>query len=200
MLLTKFNMKNTSGTALKIIMKRLKNLPYGDNSQEVQKIMEKYKNELAEMNTTRPIIPFKKLTSDAHLPSKGSAGAAGWDLYASLGEDDFLAIGGQGSYLVSTGVAVALPVGYVGLIFARSGLATKQGLRPSNCVGVIDSDYRGEIMVSLYNDTQQIQKIKNGERIAQLVVVPFLSFDIEEVDELDETERGTGGFGSTGRT
>ena len=101
--------------------------------------------------------------------------------------------------LVGTGLAAAIPEGYFGGIFARSGLASKQGLRPANCVGVVDADYRGEIKVALHNDTDQPQKIADGERIAQLVVLPFLAVSFQVTDELDETERGAGGFGHTGR-
>ena len=100
--------------------------------------------------------------------------------------------------MIGTGLAAAIPEGYFGGIFARSGLAAKQGLRPANCVGVVDADYRGEIKVALHNDTEQPHTIKGGERIAQLVVIPFLSLEFEEADELDETERGAGGFGHTG--
>ena len=96
-------------------------------------------------------------------------------------------------------MAAAIPEGYFGGIFARSGLAAKQNLRPANCVGVVDADYRGELKVALHNDSNQERRIENGERIAQLVVIPCLSLEFEEVEELDETERGEGGFGHTGR-
>ena len=102
------------------------------------------------------------------------------------------------TYLVHTGISVAVPEGYAGLIYARSGLATKKGLAPANKVGVIDADYRGEIMVALHNHSAQPAEIDNGERIAQMVITPFLTAEFVERDELDETERGTGGFGSTG--
>ena len=101
--------------------------------------------------------------------------------------------------MVHTGIAVAIPKGYVGLIFARSGLATKRGLAPANKVGVIDSDYRGELLVSLYNQSGKVQRLEPQERVAQLVIVPFLPVEYEEAETLDETERGDGGFGSTGR-
>ena len=99
---------------------------------------------------------------------------------------------------IGTGIACALPENTFGAIFARSGLATKQGLRPANCVGVVDEDYRGEIIVALHNDTDEIQMIQPYERIAQLVVMPFIPVEFNVVDELDTTERGNGGFGSTG--
>jgi len=101
--------------------------------------------------------------------------------------------------MVGTGLAMEIPEGYFGAIFARSGLASKQGLRPANCVGVVDSDYRGEFMIALHNDTDEERVIAGKERIAQMVVMPYLSVEFEEVEELNETERGEGGFGSTGR-
>jgi len=101
--------------------------------------------------------------------------------------------------MVGTGLAMEIPEGYFGAIFARSGLASKQGLRPANCVGVVDSDYRGEFMIALHNDTDEERVIAGKERIAQMVVMPYLSVEFEEVETLNETERGEGGFGSTGR-
>lgn len=101
--------------------------------------------------------------------------------------------------VIDTGIAVEIPDGYFGAIFARSGLATKQGLRPANCVGVVDSDYRGEIRVALHNDTDEAQFFSNGDRIAQLVLLPYLAAEFDESDELTDTERGSGGFGSTGK-
>ena len=99
---------------------------------------------------------------------------------------------------INTGICVEIPNGYFGAIFARSGLATKRGLRPANCVGVIDSDYRGEVIVALHNDTEKSESIHVGDRIAQLVILPYLPVEFEEVDELSNTDRGEGGFGSTG--
>jgi dUTP pyrophosphatase len=99
---------------------------------------------------------------------------------------------------IGTGIAVEIPEGYFGAIFARSGLATKRGLRPANCVGVVDADYRGELIVALHNDTEFPQEVSEGERIAQLVIIPHLSVRFVEVDDLSSTERGEGGFGSTG--
>jgi len=99
---------------------------------------------------------------------------------------------------IGTGIAMEIPEGYFGAIFARSGLATKRGLRPANCVGVVDSDYRGEIIVALHNDTEFPQEVSEGERIAQIVIIPYLPVDFTEVDNLSSTVRGEGGFGSTG--
>ena len=143
-------------------------------------------------------IQVKKLNPDAQLPTRGSAQAAGYDLYACI-PDGAVAIKPHATVKVGTGLAIAVPDGYFGAIFARSGLASKQGLRPANCVGVCDSDYRGEYIVMLHNDTDQPRTIENGDRIAQLVVMPYLSVSFTEVEELSETGRGDGGFGSTGR-
>ena len=137
-----------------------------------------------------------KLDKKAILPTYGSEFSAGADLYACLGEPVEIAPGE--AVLIHTGLAMEIPVGYAGLIFARSGLATKQGLAPSNKVGVIDPDYRGEIMVSLFNHSKESRVIEHGERIAQLVLTPFLTASWNEVDVLQETKRGAGGFGSTG--
>lgn len=142
-------------------------------------------------------IKVVKLQDNAVLPTRGSNQAAGYDLYACL-DDEQLTIAPQHTVLVGTGLAVAIPDGYFGAIFARSGLASKKGLRPANCVGVCDSDYRGEYKVALHNDSDSDQTITNGERIAQLVVLPYLPVTFELVDCLDNTERGDGGFGSTG--
>ena len=139
-------------------------------------------------------INFTRLNSNAIQPSHGSQWAAGYDLYSC------------GSYIIEphttlkigTGIAMEIPEGYFGAIFARSGLATKRGLRPANCVGVVDADYRGEIIVALHNDTAEAREIAAGERIAQIVIMPYLSVEFTEVDNLSSTERGEGGFGSTG--
>lgn len=143
-------------------------------------------------------IRIKKVKENAKLPTSGSAFAAGYDLYACM-EAQETVLAPHTTVMVGTGVAAAVPEGYFGGIFARSGLAAKQSLRPANCVGVVDSDYRGELKVALHNDSDQERRIENGERIAQLVVIPYLSLEFEEVAELDETERGEGGFGHTGR-
>lgn len=143
-------------------------------------------------------IKVKKLRVDAKLPTKGSVKAAGYDLYACGDDYNEATIYPHETFKVGTGLAMAIPDGYFGAIFARSGLATKQGLRPANCVGVVDSDYRGEVIVALHNDSNDAQTYHNGDRIAQLVIMPYLSADFDEVDELDNTERGNGGFGHTG--
>ncbi len=139
---------------------------------------------------------IKKLNEKAILPTYGTEFSAGADLYACMEEPVTIAPGE--SVLIHTGLAMAIPEGYAGLVFARSGLANKRGLAPSNKVGVIDSDYRGEVMVSLYNHSKEPQVIESGERIAQLVLTPYITAAWNLVDELDETERGAGGFGSTG--
>ncbi len=139
-------------------------------------------------------VRFKKLDSKARVPSYGSASAAGADLYALGGA---VLEPGQ-TLLIHTGIALEIPEGYAGLIYARSGLATKRGLAPANKVGVIDADYRGEIMVSLHNHSSELQTVEEGERIAQLVVTPFLRVEFNEVSDLSDTDRGAGGFGSTG--
>ena len=142
-------------------------------------------------------IQIKKLKEKAQLPSSGSAYAAGYDLYSCM-EEEQITIAPHTTVMVGTGLAVAIPEGYFGGIFARSWLAAKQNLRPANCVGVVDSDYRGEVKVALHNDSEEARIIGNGERIAQLVVLPYLSLEFEEVAELEETARGEGGFGHTG--
>lgn len=142
-------------------------------------------------------IKFKKLSDLAITPTKGSVAAAGYDLYAAIKEN--ITIPAHGTEKISTEIALELPEGTFGAIFARSGLATKQGLRPANCVGVVDSDYRGSVIVALHNDTDTEKVVEPKERIAQLVVMPYVSFDLKEVDDLSETERGNGGFGSTGK-
>ena len=144
------------------------------------------------------VVHVKKLNSAAVLPRRGSAQAAGYDLFACLPEGEITLQPGE-TRRISLGLALALPEGYFGAVFARSGLATRQGLRPANCVGVVDSDYRGENMVPLHNDSAVPQTIRHGDRVAQMVVLPYLAVDFTEVEELDETERGEGGFGSTGR-
>lgn len=143
------------------------------------------------------LVQIKKLSETAVVPMRGSRQAAGYDLCADIKEPLVLAAGEAAK--VDTGLAIAVPEGYFGGVFARSGLSTKKGLRPANCVGVIDSDYRGPVMVPLYNDAAVERVIEPGERIAQLIVLPYLAVDFEEVEELDETERGENGFGSTGK-
>ena len=140
-------------------------------------------------------IRFKKLNERAITPTYGTEYSAGADLYSA---EDAITIAPHTTYLVHTGIAVEIPEGYCGLIFARSGLAAKRGLAPANKVGVIDADYRGEIMVALHNHTDKEAAIDAKERIAQLAIVPFLKAEYEAVDELSTTVRGGGGFGSTG--
>ena len=141
-------------------------------------------------------VEFKRLNNLARIPTRGSKYAAGYDLYAAT--DYKIEIQPHQTVKIDTGIAIAIPEGYFGGVFARSGLALKQGLRPANCVGVIDADYRGPIIVALHNDSDEVQIIEEGSRIAQLVIMPFISVEFQEVDELDDTERGEGGFGSTG--
>ena len=142
-------------------------------------------------------IEIKKLNANATVPTRGSEYAAGYDLYACI--DDAVIIKPGATEKIGTGLAIAVPDGYFGAIFARSGLALKQGLRPANCVGVADSDYRGEYIVALHNDSDEERTVNPGDRIAQLVIMPFLSAEFDLKDELDDTKRGSGGFGSTGK-
>ena len=141
-------------------------------------------------------VNFKKLDSRAITPTYGSEFSAGADLYA-ICDGNIILNPGQ-TVLIHTGLSIEIPQGFGGFIFARSGLATKKGLAPANKVGVIDADYRGEIMVALHNHSGVTQKIEHGERIAQLVIMPYLACEFIECRELTETERGEGGFGSTG--
>ncbi len=143
-----------------------------------------------------PTIAVKKLDERAVLPTYGSAFSAGADLYAVL--DGELSFAPNETKLVHTGLAMEIPEGYAGLIYARSGLASKKGLAPANKVGVVDADYRGEVMVALHNHSNVVQTISAGERIAQLVVAPFLKAEFSECETLTDTVRGEGGFGSTG--
>lgn len=141
-------------------------------------------------------VKVKKLCDRAKVFSYGTEFSAGADIYAMCDENIEILPGE--CKLIHTGIALAIPSGYVGLIFARSGLATKKGLAPSNKVGVIDSDYRGEIMVSLYNQSNELRVVEDGERIAQISFLPYYCADFDVCDELDDTVRGNGGFGSTG--
>lgn len=141
-------------------------------------------------------VKIKKLNENAIIPTRGSEYAAGYDLYACTTKQ--IAIEPHSTVKVGTGLAIEIPDGYFGAIFARSGIATKRGLRPSNCVGACDSDYRGEYIVALHNDTGVPQTIEPHERIAQLIVMPYLPVEFTEVEELTDTVRGSGGFGSTG--
>lgn len=143
---------------------------------------------------------FVKLNPKAHIPTKGSKMAAGYDLYACIsnGEKSFVHIAPHNTVKIGTGLAIQPPKGHFGAIFARSGFATKQGLRPANCVGVADYDYTGEYIVAIHNDTDFTRIVHHGDRIAQLVFLPYADEEFVEVESLDETERGDGGFGSTG--
>lgn len=142
-------------------------------------------------------IRIKKLREDAVVPTYGSPYAAGADLYACLEEEQVVSPGQ--TVMIHTGIAMEIPEGYAGLIFARSGLASKRGLAPANKVGVVDSDYRGEFMIALHNHSDVPQTVLPGERIAQMVITPVLTAEFLQVGELEETQRGSGGFGSTGR-
>ena len=142
-------------------------------------------------------IPVKILSPGAILPTAGSRYAAGYDLRACL--DVPVEIPPHETGWIGTGLAVAVPEGYFGAVFARSGLASKQGLRPANCVGLCDSDYRGEYIIALHNDSAETRTVSPGDRIAQLVILPYAACVPVEAEELSESGRGTGGFGSTGR-
>ena len=145
-------------------------------------------------------VNFIKKHPDANIPTRGSEKAAGWDLYAVIDNDlKQVVIPPHETVEISTGLSIQPPEGYFGAIFPRSGLSTKQGLRPANCVGVCDEDYRGEYIVALHNDTNVSQYVNHNDRIAQLVFLPYLSVEFIEMDALEETERGSGGFGSTGK-
>ena len=140
-------------------------------------------------------VNIKKLREGAVVPTYGSEYAAGADLYACT---DGAVIKPHETVVIPTGIAIELPLGYAGLIYARSGLATKKGLAPANKVGVVDCDYRGEVMVALHNHSDEVQKVLPGERIAQLIITPYITAQFTECGELSQTVRGSGGFGSTG--
>ena len=142
------------------------------------------------------LVNIKKLDERAKIPTYGTEFSAGADIYALL--DEPITILPGETKLIHTGLAMAIPEGLVGLNFARSGMATKRGLAPANKVGVIDSDYRGELMVALYNQGNVAQTVEHGDRIAQIIFMPYYTADFVICDELDETVRGEGGFGSTG--
>ena len=141
-------------------------------------------------------VRIKKLRENAVVPTYGSEFAAGADLYAAT--EDAVTIAPGETKLIPTGIAMEIPVGYAGFIYARSGLASKKGLAPANKVGVVDADYRGEVMVALHNHGTTEQTIETGERIAQMVIAPFISANFIESETLEDTVRGAGGFGSTG--
>lgn len=141
-------------------------------------------------------IRIKKLSEKAVVPTYGSESAAGADLYACL--EEAVTIEPGATLMVPTGIAAEIPEGYAGLVYARSGLASKKGLAPANKVGVVDPDYRGEFFVALHNHSSKAALVEPGERIAQLVITPFLKAEYTVVEELSDTVRGAGGFGSTG--
>ena len=143
------------------------------------------------------IINFTKKDGAAETPTRGSKYSAGLDLYAHL-DVDCVEIPAGTTVKIGTGIGLEIPEGFFGAVFARSGFATKKGLRPANCVGVIDADYRGEVIVALHNDSTETVAVCNGDRIAQLVIIPYLNVELNEVDKLTDTVRGAGGFGSTG--
>jgi dUTP pyrophosphatase len=142
------------------------------------------------------MVNVKKMRDDAIIPTQGSKYAAGYDLYAAI--DAPITIKSEETVKIGTGLAFELPEGFFAGIFARSGLATKQGLRPANCVGVVDCDYRGEVIVAIHNDSNRNTVIAPGDRIAQMVLLPYQSMEFTEVNDLNETDRGDGGFGSSG--
>lgn len=145
-------------------------------------------------------IKIKRLYKEASLPSKGSEKAAAYDVYACIPEESgAVEIKPHTTVKVGTGLSMAPPEGYFVGVYARSGLSSKEGLRPANCVGVCDEDYRGEYIVAVHNDSEVTRTIKHGDRIAQIILQKRYDMDFEEVDELDETARGEGGFGSTGK-
>lgn len=146
----------------------------------------------------RSHVDYVKLSPTAHEPVQGSAYAAGWDLYADLELQSRITLAPGEVRKISTGIAMALPQGTFGAIYARSGMATKRGLIPANAVGVIDSDYRGPIIVALKNTSNEIQIVEHGERIAQIVVTPYCPVVFNEVESIGTTARGEGGFGSSG--
>lgn len=142
-------------------------------------------------------MKFMKLNSMAQTPTRGSLCAAGYDLSAAISAN--VTIAPHTTVKIGTGLAIELPDNTFGAVYARSGIASREGLRPANCVGVIDSDYRGEVIVAIHNDSDMNRIIEPGERIAQLVVQPYVSVEFEEVETLSDTTRGSGGFGSTGQ-
>jgi dUTP pyrophosphatase len=146
------------------------------------------------------IINIKKTDENAKIPTYGSEFAAGADLYAVIhNEENKVEILPGETAFVDTGIAMEIPEGYVGLIYARSGLACKQGLAPANKVGVIDSDYRGNIMVALYNQSNEVRTVSEGDRIAQIIIQPVEQFGFNVKENLSDTVRGNGGFGSSGK-
>jgi dUTP pyrophosphatase len=147
-------------------------------------------------------MKIKKLYEDAVIPTRADNGSAGMDLYAYLADNDIadiLVVPPHKTEMVSVGFAMEIPNGTYGAIFARSGLASKQGLRPANCVGVVDSTYRGEVFVALHNDSDEIKYIHHKDRIAQMIIMEYPTVEITETDVLSDTDRGANGFGSSGK-
>ncbi len=143
------------------------------------------------------LVKIKKISQSAKIPTYGTEFSAGADIYALLEND--IEIKPNETVMIKTGLQMEIPEGYAGFIYPRSGISVKRGLAPANKVGVIDSDYRGEIMVALHNHSDVIQKVEKGERIAQLIIAPYIHVSFEEAETLDDTVRGDGGFGSTGK-
>ena len=190
------------GIDLDNIERMLIKAPDGDTLHEIKSYVDKegvsiMLNKVPEIDIRNTPIKVKRLNHLAKLPTRGSEEAAGYDLYAAISGPIF--IHPHETEKVGTGLAFELPRCTFGAIFPRSGLATKQGLRPANCVGVCDSDYRGEYIIAVHNDSDEIQMIAPGERIAQLILMPYIPMVFKEVDELSDTKRGAGGFGSTGK-
>ena len=153
---------------------------------------------MSDESVQQMLVRVKRVSEYAKLPTRGSEKAAGYDLYAALSEP--VKIQPHGTVKIDTGLQFELPDGYFAAIFARSGIAAREGLRPANCTGVCDSDYRGNYIVAMHNDSEEVRVIEPGERIAQMIVMPYLAVEFEEARELTQTARGDGGFGSTGRT
>ena len=144
-------------------------------------------------------VKIKKLYNNTQMPTRADNGSAGLDLYAHLSDDYMRVIKPHTTEMISVGFAMETPKNTYGAIFARSGLSSKKGLRPANCVGIVDSTYRGEVFVALHNDTDKVQQIANGDRIAQMIIMEYPTVGIIETNHLSETERGDGGFGHSGR-
>ncbi len=142
-------------------------------------------------------VKIVRLNENAVIPERGSNEAAGYDLRVCITEE--VSIKPHETFLAPIGIAMEIPSGYFGGVFARSGLSTKEGLRPANCVGVIDSDYRGEVKVPVHNDSEVVRTLTPNEKVAQMVILPYLAVSFTEVSDLSDTERGVGGFGSTGK-
>lgn len=151
------------------------------------------------INKNKKNVKIKKLYEDAILPHRGSSDAAAYDVYAYIPDKTEIGIKAHETVKIGTGLSMAFPEGYFVGVYARSGLAAKEGLRPANCVGVIDPDYRGEYIVALHNDSKSKKIVKHGDRIAQIILQEYTCMNFVEVAELDETDRGAGGFGSTGK-